>query len=89
MRKVVFRRFVPARFEEVNGRRQKVFGTACYSKDFDSEGVFHGWGCAYEMDKDNSFGNYTVALVETEDGVIHEVIPSMLKFVEPIQPAVG
>lgn len=59
---------------------ENIPGTNCWEKCFPNEGLFHQWGNAYEEGNEN-FGNYTVALVEIEDGTIVEVLPGNIKFV--------
>lgn len=44
-------------------------------------GTFHGWGLEYEQ-FDNGVGNYSVGIVETEDGNIVTVLPRDIKFIE-------
>ncbi|EFH4810827.1 hypothetical protein F9385_19185 [Escherichia coli] len=45
------------------------------------EGVFHGWGCDYE-EFENGPGNYSVGIVELEDGSVQRFIPESIKFIE-------
>lgn len=56
-------------------------GTHQWDDDFIHEGKFHCWGNAYEQIQDSA-GNYSVALVELQDGRIAEVLPSNIKFVD-------
>jgi len=42
-------------------------------------GRFHCWGSGYE-EFDSGPGNYTVAIVELEDGSIEEFPPYLVKF---------
>ena len=48
------------------------------------EGVFHQWGYAYE-EFESGPGNYTVAIVEDNEGRIHEILPSKIIFIDPAQ----
>ena len=85
MRKVLFRRWIPGiitkkglitSFTDV----KYELGTNCWS-DFIHEGLFHQWANAYE-EFENGPGNYTVALVEIQDGTIEEVLPSNILFID-------
>jgi|CXWK01.1.fsa_nt_gi hypothetical protein len=79
MRKVKFKMWIPK--EHVNGDRHiTIAGTGCFQADYLTTGVFHQWGCSYE-EFESGPGNFTVAIVETKDGVIHEVLPTNLKFI--------
>ncbi len=75
MRKVKFNKYIPRVYE---GSKAKE-GTGCWEKDFPNDGLFHQWGNAYEESEYN-FGNYTVALIELQDGTITEVLPRNIKF---------
>lgn len=44
-------------------------------------GVFHQWGVDYE-EFENGPGNYSVGIVELEDGSVQRFIPENIKFVE-------
>jgi len=44
-------------------------------------GVFHQWGAGYE-EFETGPGNFTVAIVEMEDGEIKEFMPTDIKFIE-------
>jgi len=79
MRQVKFKMWIPKQLH--NGDKHIVAnGTNCFQSDYETDGVFHQWGCNYE-EFESGPGNYTVAIVETFDGVIHEVLPTNLKFV--------
>lgn len=43
-------------------------------------GVFHQWGCCFE-EFETGAGNYSVAIVELEDGTIRECLPTEVKFI--------
>ncbi len=49
---------------------------AHWDEDFINEGLFHQWGLVWE-----ETGSYSVALIESSDGVIHEIIPSNVQFI--------
>lgn len=44
------------------------------------EGLFHQWGSEFE-EFENGPGNYTVAIVELDDGVIETFQPRFVKFI--------
>lgn len=44
-------------------------------------GVFHQWGSDYE-EYENGPGNYSVGIVELEDGNVQRFIPENIKFIE-------
>jgi hypothetical protein len=80
MRKVKFNKWIPRVDEPTHlGSRAKE-GTACWENGFPNEGLFHQWANAYE-ESTAGFGNFTVALVEIEDGTIVQVLPMNIKFV--------
>ena len=81
MRRVLFKKWIPLKREEGN----PIDNTQGWEKDFINEGLFHQWAPNYE-EYDNSAGNYTVALIELQDGTIEEVLPSNLKFEDKIIP---
>jgi hypothetical protein len=55
-------------------------GTAAYSSDYDTDGLFHGWG--YEStDSDNALVMDTYGIIEKSDGTIEHVIPNKIKFI--------
>ncbi|MGQ6213340.1 hypothetical protein ACUNE0_11650 [Serratia sp. IR-2025] len=45
-----------------------------------SSGLFHQWGCCFE-EFETGAGNYSVAIVELEDGTIREFLPTEVKFI--------
>ena len=68
MRNVIFR------------KRVRIDGTNKYElSEYIFNGKFHQWGCSYE-EFESGAGNFTVALIEIDDGTIEEVLPSNLKF---------
>ena len=70
MRKV---RCFKDRYEWEGSTRKKITDTF--------EGVFHEWGFDYE-EFENGPGNYSVGIVELEDGSVHRFIPENIKFIE-------
>jgi len=84
MRKVLFRKWIPAIKVSKTEFHLTVIqdGTNCWETDFTREGIFHQWASAME-ESNEGFGNYTVALVELPDGKVIEVLPSNLIFVSP------
>jgi hypothetical protein len=78
MRKVKFRMWIPK--QHVPGDRNiTIAGTGCFQSDYITDGLFHQWGNSFE-EFESGPGNFTVAIVEAKDGVIHEVLPTNLKF---------
>lgn len=90
MRKVLFKKWIPAEYPDgANSANcmtthRRLPGTNCWEDEFTHEGVFHQWANAF-TEFENCIGNFAVALVELPDGTISEVLPSNLKFVEPIR----
>ncbi len=83
MRKVLFKKWIKKELVQGSSFQRPKEGTGCWESDFLHEGIFHQWASSYE-ESDAGFGNYTVALVELQDGTIIEVLPTNMKFVEPI-----
>jgi len=46
----------------------------------EKEGIFHTWGNRIIFFHGNPIQE-TIAIVETSDGLVHEVLPSNLKFI--------
>lgn len=80
MRKVVFNKWIVG-VRHPDNTSFYVKGTQCWETEFKNEGLFHEWGNAYE-EFESGPGNFTVALVETPDGFISEVLPQHIKFVK-------
>lgn len=84
MRKAKFKKWIPAQYEEKNENdflpKQKE-GTGCFSEDFSENGLFHQWGTACEESHEN-YGNYTVGIIELEDGSICTAHPEHIKFMD-------
>ena len=85
MRKVLFKKFIPRVFHKVEGKNytETVKGTGCYEPDFTNEGLFHEWGVSCE-ESDSGYGNSTIALIETADGIIYSAYPQFVKFIDKI-----
>ncbi len=77
MREVLFKRFIPKMYE--NGRL--VPGTGMVEYDYTQNGIFHQWGCSFQ-EFESGPANFTVALVEIEDGSIVEIEPCRIKFIQ-------
>lgn len=79
MRKVRFKMWIPQQY--ANGDKHiKIAGTGCFQSDYETDGFFHKWGCAYE-EFEAGPGNFTIGIIEDLNGVIHDVLPTNLKFV--------
>lgn len=50
-----------------------------FEDDFNQNGLFHKWGNNYE-EFEVGPGNYIVAIVELDNGIIVEVLPKNIKF---------
>lgn len=83
MRKVLFKKWIPAEYIKYLSNSSLVKGTNQLDNDFIHKGLFHCWGCEWEEFETN-VGNNTVGIIELEDGTIETVIPQNIKFVEPI-----
>lgn len=80
-RKVLFRKWIPIQYlKSENGRQERVEGTGVLQADYETKGIFHGFGFSIEEDE-RGFTNYSVAIVEDEEGFVHEILPSNMKFV--------
>lgn len=64
---------------------QEINGNIRNKREHTVNGLFHQWGCSYE-EFDSGPGNYTVAIVELEDGTIEEFMPHLIKFITPASP---
>ncbi len=80
-RKVKFNKWIPRVDESTGLRSAPKEGTNCFETTFPNSGMFHRWANAYE-ESSEGFGNYTVAIIETSDGTIQEVLPKNVKFVD-------
>jgi hypothetical protein len=84
MRKVMIKKWIPCKRETTLVQCEE--GTNCFEKEFETPGLFHQWASAYE-ESSEGFGNYTVALVELNDGTIEEVLPKHVQFVDLLDEA--
>lgn len=81
MRKVKFRRWIPRIDEKTDfGTKAKV-GTNCWEDGFPNEGFFHEWASDYE-ESSEGFGNFTVAIIELDNGMIEKVLPTNIQFID-------
>jgi len=76
MRKVLFKKWIPASYD-LNHRMIKG---AFWEPEYAHEGIFHQWANAME-ESSEGFGNYTVGLIELPDGTMTEVLPTSIKFI--------
>jgi len=66
-------------------RRVKFFRYNKDTKKYDIEvlGLFHGWGLEIdEGDSEGRFNNYTVAIVELDDGSIDTPLSQCIQFIK-------
>lgn len=55
-------------------------GCGCWvGKEF--EGMFHCWGNEAVEAGESGFGNFTIGIVEDQDGQIHTINPNHIKFI--------
>lgn len=83
MKNVLYKNWIPKEMQKAEGAIYETIkpGTGCWEKEFTHEGLFHQWANAFE-ESSEGFGNYTVALIQKEDGTIVEVLPSNVKFLD-------
>lgn len=79
-RRVLFKKYTPASLIFDEEKQNTVTVSSHLESDFLTEGIFHQWGNTF-IEYESGPGNITVALVETRDGLVHEVHPSHLKFI--------
>ena len=53
-------------------------------KEYEGEAMFHEWGVDFQEFKEGA-GNFSVAIVEDEDGQIWKAYPEDVKFLEPLK----
>ena len=80
MRKVKYKKWINPIWKESQIGKTLEPNTTWWEKDYTHNGLFHQWGAAYE-ESSEGFGNFTLALVEIEDGTIVEVLPCNIKFI--------
>jgi hypothetical protein len=82
MRNVKFRQWIPVQIEKNDkGTSVRVPETGCWEKGFSIPGLFHGWGLTSEQAGD-SVASMSIALVEDKQGIIHEVFPHNIIFLD-------
>lgn len=50
-------------------------------KEIEKQGLFHLWGVDSE-EHDTNYGNFTVAIIEDEDGNVFTALPNEIKFLD-------
>lgn len=78
LRKCVFRKYLPPYTQVVAGNEVRFGGS--YQQEFKTQGLFHQWGLDC-LEDEQGFSNFTIAIVETSDGLIHKVDPTHIKFI--------
>jgi hypothetical protein len=73
MRRVLFKKW-----KDFPDNKVRCGMVGMFEEDFTHEGDFHQWAPAYE-EFESGAGNYIVALIETTDGTIEEVLPKNMK----------
>lgn len=81
MRKVKYKKWIPLIYTEDGAFKRILENTNCWESDYFNDGLFHQWANSYE-EFESGPGNYTIALVEIEDGTIIEVLPCNIKFIK-------
>jgi hypothetical protein len=78
--------WVPSTYHDGTTSKIKVMGH--YENKLAGEAFFHCWGCGYdELDNGNDgscAGNYTVAILELDDGKVIDVVPDCVQFLVPL-----
>lgn len=93
MRKIRFKRYVPAIWTDANGvefaagqrpgNAKLKEGTGRWEPNHINEGIFHRWAEDLE-ERDNGMFQQTLALIELTNGTMEMVIPNKIKFDIPI-----
>lgn len=76
MRKVTFKEWTPPKYGNASGI-PTVRGH--YSEEYTGIGYFHQWGVSWEEVGNNTV-NYTIGIIELEDGTIQEIPAFNIKF---------
>ena len=78
MRKVKVKKYIPKQWKrDDNGPGQVIIeGTGV---NIEYTGLFHEWGVNYE-EGENGFGNYTVGIIELDNGKIELIVPEKIQF---------
>jgi hypothetical protein len=82
MRKCHYKYYVPPVFSRENkftGKEYQVEGTGCM---VEKEGYFHQWGITSYVE-DNHVMTENIAIVETMEGNIRQIHPSLIRFDKP------
>lgn len=79
MKKVNYKKWIEAVYLKDGHSATLKEGTNCWEKEFNNVGFFHQWGQSYEEFESGPV-NYTVGIVQTENGTIEEILPINLKF---------
>ena len=81
MRKVMYKKWIPAEYDDPKSLYPIVKAkTGCYTDEFNDIGVFHCWGVNCEQSHEN-YGNFTVGIIEKENGEMVTSIPERMKFI--------
>ena len=85
MRQVKFKKFIPHQYQILTTstgqcKQVTIDGTGCYEIDFNSLGNFHSWGLTMQ-ETTEQIASYTIAIIEDEECLVHEVLPTNLKFI--------
>lgn len=81
MKKVKYKKWIPLVYIGDGAFKRILENTNCWESDYFNDGLFHQWANSYE-EFESGPGNYTIALVEIEDGTIVEVLPCNIKFIK-------
>ena len=85
-RRVLIKKWIPLQLVASEGGKMiPLSGTATFEEEFQTKGIFHQWGNAYE-EFDNGAAPYTIAIVELEDGTVEEALPKNMKFLDTDLP---
>lgn len=85
MRAVKFKRWIGVEFDPTEEGNIKK-GTGSMSESL--SGKFLQWGFAVAFEG-NTTASYSIAIVEDENGAVHQVMPENLVFVEPEKSGIG
>ena len=81
MRKIKYKKWIPPVKIDPIFIQEKTSNYGHWEEDYNNEGLFHQWANSYE-EFESGPGNFTIALVEIEDGTIVEVLPCNIKFIK-------
>jgi len=84
-KKVMIKRWIPAKMEPVPGGQRTAPGTGCYTKEFELSGEYLGTFRRYEENTDGNGGRYAAGydelLIALDDGTVLTCQPDLVKFV--------